>query len=648
MPTAADAPRAVARGVPQFTDRRPAPAPAPASTLPDPRPAVPAEPAPAVLDPRRVGRWAHVARVAVATAVFAAAVWTWDRATPADTRVASLAFALTTVVTGAALWRTELRQPGGARARLALAAGLAAFDLGLATAVVHLTGGGASQFAALYVLAIAGAGLALPFGGAVLAGLAGCALYACDVLWWRPGPSAPLSLGLQLGTFALVAVAAGGLGARLRAAGAGGEALARALARARGEAADVLRDMTSGVVTVDADGRLLYANAAAEALLGAPLRPLLGRPALARVAEAAPGVAEALARAARGERTSRGESPVARAGGAGTLGVTTTVGADDGAGRGGAARGGSSRTATAIFTDITASKQLDALRLRAERLEAVAGLAASLAHEIRNPLASIRSAVEQLSRLAGQAEREALGDDAADDARALAGLTVREADRLSRLLGEFLDFARARVTRVAPVDLAAVAGEAARVAAAHPDAAGVRVRVAADAGAVPVDGDAELLHRAVFNLVLNAAQATALGGGGEVRVRVGRAASAPAQLGFAGGAVEVRVEDEGGGVAPEVAARLFEPFVTTRAGGSGLGLAVVQRAVEAHGGVVLVEGGGAGAGARFTCVLPMGVVRDGGAVDAVAAAPPSAGPTAPVVPRRRTRTALRAAPSPRG
>jgi two-component system sensor histidine kinase PilS (NtrC family) len=200
--------------------------------------------------------------VAVATAVFAAAVWTWDRATPADTRVASLAFALTTVVTGAALWRTELRQPGGARARLALAAGLAAFDLGLATAVVHLTGGGASQFAALYVLAIAGAGLALPFGGAVLAGLAGCALYACDVLWWRPGPSAPLSLGLQLGTFALVAVAAGGLGARLRAAGAGGEALARALARARGEAADVLRDMTSGVVTVDADGRLLYANAA--------------------------------------------------------------------------------------------------------------------------------------------------------------------------------------------------------------------------------------------------------------------------------------------------------------------------------------------------------------------------------------------------
>jgi signal transduction histidine kinase len=68
--------------------------------------------------------------------------------------------------------------------------------------------------------------------------------------------------------------------------------------------------------------------------------------------------------------------------------------------------------------------------------------------------------------------------------------------------------------------------------------------------------------------------------------------------------VAVEVADDGAGVPAEVAGRLFEPFVTTRAGGSGLGLAVVQRAVEAHGGVVLLDAGGAGAGARFTCVLP--------------------------------------------
>jgi two-component system sensor histidine kinase PilS (NtrC family) len=560
-----------------------------------------AEP-PAALDPRRVARWGHAARLAVATAIFVAAVWAWDEAPPADTRVAALAFALTAVATAAAVWRAALR-PGRVPSTAA-AAGLAAFDLGLATAAVHVTGGGASQFAALYVLAIAGAALALPFAGAVLTAALGCALYAADVLWWRPAPGAFVGLLLQLGTFGLVAVAAGWLGARLRAAGAGGEALARALARARVEAADVLRNMTSGVVTVDAAGRLLYANAAAEALLGVPLRARLGGPALDEVAAAAPGVAAALGRAARdGERTSRAEAGVARPGGAGTLGVTTTLG-------GGAGEG---RTATAIFTDITASKQLEGLRLRAERLEGVAELAASLAHEIRNPLASIRSAVEQLARLTAAAERAALGGDAADDARALAGLTVRESDRLSRLLGEFLDFARARVTRVARVDVAAVAREAARAAAAHPDAAGVRVTVAAGADAPAVDGDAELLHRAVFNLVLNAAQASAAGGGGEVRVAVRRAgadevpAGVPAGVAAgAGGAVVVQVADDGAGVAAEVAGRLFDPFVTTRAGGSGLGLAVVQRAVAAHGGAVVVDGGGGGGGATFTCVLPGG------------------------------------------
>jgi two-component system sensor histidine kinase PilS (NtrC family) len=316
-------------------------------------------------------------------------------------------------------------------------------------------------------------------------------------------------------------------------------------------------------------------------------------------------VAAALARAARdGTRTSRAEGAVTRPDGPGTLGVTTTVGSPPPG-----AAAGEGRTATAIFTDITASKRLEALHRRAERLEAVAELAASLAHEIRNPLASIRSAVEQLARLTAAAERARLGREDADDARALAGLTVRESDRLSRLLGEFLDFSRARVTRVAPVDVAAVADAAARAAAAHPDAAGVRVTVARPAGARSVDGDADLLHRAFFNLVLNAAQATAARGGGR-SVRVALRAAAASEW-PAGGAVAVEVADEGDGVAPEVAARLFEPFVTTRAGGSGLGLAVVQRAVEAHGGVVLVEPGGAGEGARFTCVLPGGEGQDG-------------------------------------
>lgn len=316
---------------------------------------------------------------------------------------------------------------------------------------------------------------------------------------------------------------------------------------------------------------------------------------LARVAAVAPALAGLLERAVRfGERTTRAEISVRRAGGvASTIGVTTT--ASDGVGGG--------RTATAIFSDITDSKRVASLHLRAERLEAVAELAASLAHEIRNPLASIRSAVEQLARItcaAGVFGGDA--DDVRGDVRTLAGLTVRESDRLSRLLGEFLDFARARVTRLGPVALGGAAHAAAGLAAAHPDAARVRVAVVAAGGPGDVvDADAELLHQALFNLMLNAAQAAR----SRVDVIVGAADAAelPAGLAFARGALAVRVRDDGPGVAPEVADRLFEPFVTTKPGGSGLGLAVVQRVVEAHGGVVLV-GGGAGDGATFTLVLP--------------------------------------------
>src|SRR4029078_7389207 len=95
---------------------------------------------------------------------------------------------------------------------------------------------------------------------------------------------------------------------------------------------------------------------------------------------------------------------------------------------------------------------IERLHMRAERLEAVAELSASLAHEIKNPLASIRSAVEQLGR----------SPRATTDEQTLASLIVRESDRLARLLSEFLDVARVRVAKIIPVDIGSVAAGAAR------------------------------------------------------------------------------------------------------------------------------------------------------------------------------------------
>jgi len=246
---------------------------------------------------------------------------------------------------------------------------------------------------------------------------------------------------------------------------------------------------------------------------------------------------------------------------------------------------------TAIFTDISDTKRLEELHLRAERLEAVAELSSSLAHEIKNPLASIRSSVEQLSRSAR----------ANPDERFLATLIVRESDRLARLLSEFLDFSRVRVTECRPVDLQQVARAAVRLVREHPECPEDAV-IELQGGATPMEGDEDLLHRVVSNLVLNAVQAAGTG----VRVTVRTDRAAPTELPGGSGIenpVALRVSDNGPGIPEEVRERLFEPFVTGRVGGTGLGLAIVQRAVEAHRGLVLVDTK-VGRGTTFTVYFP--------------------------------------------
>jgi len=239
---------------------------------------------------------------------------------------------------------------------------------------------------------------------------------------------------------------------------------------------------------------------------------------------------------------------------------------------------------------------IERLHTRAERLEAVAEMSASLAHEIKNPLASIRSAAELLAKVPG----------ADDDTRTLTTLVQRESDRLSRLLSEFLDFARTGVTTVRRVDLVDVAHHAAALVTAHPDKPEkVTIRELFPSTPLVVVGDDDLLHRAIFNLLLNAVQASPPGG--EVRIEAAELAHSqlPAQAAhFSRGAIMLRVTDQGRGIPDSIKDTLFEPFVTTKAGGSGLGLSIVHRAVEAHHGFVLVDSEVANGGTRFTMIVP--------------------------------------------
>jgi signal transduction histidine kinase len=217
---------------------------------------------------------------------------------------------------------------------------------------------------------------------------------------------------------------------------------------------------------------------------------------------------------------------------------------------------------------------------------------ASLAHEIKNPLASIRSAVEQLG-----------GDRVSRPDRAvLERLVLTESDRLSRLLSEFLDFSVLKMGARGEVDLTAVVRGCLLVLKQHPDVAGVEIVSQVDPGPVPVIGDADLLHRALFNLVLNGAQSAGPGGRVTVTLRDERQRPRPRGTDIEY-PVRLSVGDSGAGITEEARARIFDPFFTTKPKGSGLGLAVVHRAVEAHAGATFVEKSPDG-GAQFTIFLP--------------------------------------------
>ena len=339
------------------------------------------------------------------------------------------------------------------------------------------------------------------------------------------------------------------------------------------------------MLTVVDGGRLGYINTAGEGFLNLSLDQWHGAPILGVVEEVAPGLAEALRRSIDGlGPVTRKTTSVKRPSGDLVLGISTTVLES---------REGEGPSVTAIFQDITDLERIESLNRRNERLEAVAELGASLAHEIKNPLASIRSAVEQFDSPTLPGE----------DREFLQRLVLAESDRLSRLLTEFLDFSVMRLGAPARVDFSQVVRDAIALVKQHPDfGAEIHIEEQGLEGRLILPGDSDLLHRLVSNLILNAVQFS--GPQGTVRISVEhRYGEDPTPGTNVSQPVRLSVQDSGPGIPPEDVGRIFTPFFTTRKGGSGLGLAVVHRAVEAHGGAVYVEEVPTG-GTRFVVLLP--------------------------------------------
>lgn len=223
---------------------------------------------------------------------------------------------------------------------------------------------------------------------------------------------------------------------------------------------------------------------------------------------------------------------------------------------------------------------------RSERLAALGQLSAGLAHEIRNPLGTMKASADMLLRQV-DAENEI--------ARELAGLISGEVDRTNSLITRFLDFARPLQIRPEKADLTEVVDRAASQLKQHKPAFEVTVYKNYSPDIRPFPFDPELMERVVYNLLINAAQATPPGGAITVKTRQ------------SDGEVELAVIDRGSGIDATHLESIFNPFFTTKPAGVGLGLAIVSKIVDEHGGKITVESE-PGRGSIFRVTLPVRVV----------------------------------------
>jgi two-component system sensor kinase FixL len=242
-------------------------------------------------------------------------------------------------------------------------------------------------------------------------------------------------------------------------------------------------------------------------------------------------------------------------------------------------RMGAERHFTGICHDLTERVKLEERLREQEALARLGEMAAVLAHEIRNPLAAVRGAIQVLGGRLPAASRDA----------PIVTEIVARLDALNDLVNDLLLFAKTPAPRLVPVALAGLLAMVAELLKSDPVFADVRVRV--EGRAVPVPGDPELLKIAFQNILINAAQA--IQGPGSIAVSVAAA----------DGRQRVTIEDSGPGIAPEARSQMFRPFFTTKARGTGLGLSITRRLIEMHHGTIAVECPDRG-GTRVTVELP--------------------------------------------
>jgi two-component system sensor histidine kinase PilS (NtrC family) len=239
-----------------------------------------------------------------------------------------------------------------------------------------------------------------------------------------------------------------------------------------------------------------------------------------------------------------------------------------------------------VLDDITAEKKMEEFLKHRQRIETMGQISATIAHEIRNPLASIRGAVQEIGRAIEIPESK----------KVLLDIVLSESDRLDQIITDFLKFARMRPPRLAQADMGRVLSDVKLLLGARAEARDVAITLEGDEGE-PFPADPEQLRQLFLNLGVNALQAMHGQAKKQLTIRV-KVISLYAAAEFAMDQVMERpdrpgvlieLQDTGHGMSDKVRRQIFEPFFTTKTAGTGLGLAIVERIVQSHEGVVSVE-----------------------------------------------------------
>ena len=480
----------------------------------------------------------------------------------------------------------------------------------LVSAGVYLTGGVNTLFTPLYALPILSAstvqlrrgGLRMAalnatlFAGLVvaqfLAARGAIALPIVPVPGGLPTPSIALyTVGLNVLGFFLVAMLAGSLAERVRRADVRLEEVTSEIADLQAFNQFVIDNLLSGLVTADAQNRLLTFNKSAMAITGLSGEPPIGHQAT-DVLQLDPAAITTMDEERRGRRSKRLDYQFTRGNGT-VIDIGLSVARlplPDG-----------SHGYLYTFQDVTEMKRYERTARMQQRLAAVGEMAAGIAHEIRNPLASMSGSMQMLRQ-----ELALTGDQAQ-----LMDIVLKESDRLNHTIKSFLAYAKPQKAQLTRLDLGTLVKETAMLLRNSPDV-GERhtVAVSLPDGEVPIEGDESQLRQILWNLATNGVRA--MRDGGELRLS---ARNEPPN-GGPGHAV-LEITDHGVGMTPEELDDIFQPFRGSFGQGTGLGLAIVHRIVTDYGGRVDVSSA-PGQGTTFAVRFPSPLVK----VSAPAPPPP--------------------------